>query len=47
MEARWLLGSLCVRITGPALTLDIHQLARFVKLCTGLLFAHGRRTVAS
>jgi hypothetical protein len=33
-------------ITGLAGTLDARRRARCVKRCTGLLFAHGRRTVA-
>jgi hypothetical protein len=47
METRWLPASLYAWITGLAATLDARQRARFVKLCTGLLFARGRRTVAS
>src|SRR5437763_16263117 len=47
MEAQWLPVSLVVWITTLALTLDARQQARFVKLCTGLLFARGRRTVTS
>src|SRR5215471_20639281 len=47
METRWLPVPLVVWITTLALTLDARQRARFVKLCTGLLFARGRRTVAS
>ena len=34
-------------ITTLAGTLDARQQTRFVKLCGGLLFARGRRTVAS
>jgi DDE superfamily endonuclease len=47
METRWLPVSLVVWITTLALTLDARQQARFVRLCTGLLFARGRRTVTS
>ena len=47
METRWLPVSLVVWITALALTLDARQQARFVQLCTGLLFARGRRTVTS
>ena len=47
MEARWLPVPLVVWITSLALTLDARQQARFVRLCTGLLFARGRRTVTS
>jgi hypothetical protein len=47
METRWLPGPLVVWITTLALTLDARQQARFVRLCTGLLFARGRRTVTS
>ena len=47
METQWLPVSLVVWITALALTLDARQQARFVKLCTGLLFARGRRTVTS
>ena len=36
-----------VWITTLAATLDARQQARFVRLCTGLLFARGRRTVTS
>ena len=36
-----------VWITALAGTLDARQQVRFVALCTGLLFARGRRTVAS
>src|SRR5262249_56195313 len=46
-ETRWLPVSLVVWITALALTLDARQQARFVRLCTGLLFARGRRTVTS
>ncbi|HMB05251.1 MAG TPA: hypothetical protein VKP69_16125, partial [Isosphaeraceae bacterium] len=47
MESQWLPVSLVVGITALAGTLDARQQARFVQLCTGLLFARGRRTVAS
>jgi len=47
MEAQWLPVALVVWITTLALTLDARQQARFVRLCTGLLFARGRRTVTS
>src|SRR5437870_6315591 len=47
METQWLPVSLVVWITALAGTLDARQQARFVRLCTGLLFARGRRTVAS
>jgi hypothetical protein len=47
METRWLPVPLVVWITTLALTLDARQRARFVRLCTGLLFARGRRTVTS
>ena len=47
METQWLPVSLVVWITALALTLDARQQARFVRLCTGLLFARGRRTVTS
>ena len=47
METQWLPVSLVVWITALALTLDARQQARFVTLCTGLLFARGRRTVTS
>src|SRR5215468_8017653 len=47
METRWLPVSLVVWITTLALALDARQQARFVTLCTGLLFARGRRTVTS
>lgn len=36
-----------VGITALAATLDARQQARFTRLCTGLLFARGRRTVTS
>jgi DDE superfamily endonuclease len=47
MEAQWLPVALVVWITTLALALDARQQARFVRLCTGLLFARGRRTVTS
>src|SRR5271157_1200502 len=47
METQWLPVSLVVWITALAGTLDARQQVRFVALCTGLLFARGRRTVAS
>ncbi len=47
METRWLPVPLVVGITSLALTLDARQQAWFVTLCTGLLFARGRRTVTS
>ncbi len=47
METRWLPASLCAWIIGLTGTLDARQRARFVKLCLGLGFARGRRTVAS
>ena len=47
METQWLSASLVVWITALAGTLDARQQVRFVALCTGLLFARGRRTVAS
>src|SRR4051812_12161470 len=47
METRWLPASLLVWITALAGTLDARQQARFVQLGGGLLFARGRRTVAS
>jgi hypothetical protein len=47
METQWLPASLLVWITALAGTLDARQQARFVQLCGGLLFARGRRTVAS
>ena len=46
MESQWLPVSLVVWITALAGTLDARQQARFVQLCTGLLFARGR-TVTS
>ena len=47
MESQWLPVSLVVWITALVGTLDARQQARFVQLCTGLLFARGRRTVTS
>ena len=47
METQWLPVSLVVWITALAGTLDARQQVRFIALCTGLLFARGRRTVAS
>src|SRR5512135_1482639 len=47
METQWLPVSLVVWITALAGTLDARQQVRFVALCTGLLFARGRRTIAS
>ena len=47
METQWLPVSLVVWITALAGALDARQQARFVQLCTGLLFARGRRTVTS
>ena len=47
MEAPWLPVALFVWITALAATLDARQQARFVRLCTGLVFARGRRTVTS
>ena len=47
METQWLPVSLVVWITALAGTLYARQQVRFVALCTGLLFARGRRTVAS
>ena len=47
METQWLPASLLVWITALAGTLDARQQGRFVQLCGGLLFARGRRTVAS
>src|SRR5205809_500326 len=47
METPWLPALLVVWITTLAATLDARQQARFVPLCTGLLFARGRRTVTS
>lgn len=47
METQWLPASLFAWITALAGTLDARQQARFVQLSGGLLFARGRRTVAS
>ena len=47
METPWLPALLLVWITALAETLDARQQARFVQLCTGLVFARGRRTVTS
>jgi hypothetical protein len=47
METPWLPVALVAWITALAATLDARQQARFVRLCTGLLFARGRRTVSS
>ena len=47
METQWLPVSLVVWITALAGTLDAREQVWFVALCTGLLFARGRRTVAS
>ena len=47
METPWLPALLLVWITALAGTLDARQQARFVPLCTGLVFARGRRTVTS
>ena len=47
METRWLPASVLVWTTTLAGALDARQQARFVKLCGGLLFARGRRTVTS
>ena len=47
METQWLPESVLVWITTLAAPLDARQLTRFVKLCGGLLFARGRRTVTS
>jgi DDE superfamily endonuclease len=47
METQWLPTLLVVWITTLAGMLDARQQARFVQLCTGLLFARGRRTVTS
>jgi DDE superfamily endonuclease len=47
METPCLPVALLVGITALAATLDARQRARFVRLCTGLLFARGRRTVTS
>src|SRR5438477_5636452 len=47
METPWLPALLLDWITTLAGTLDARQQARFVRLCTGLVFARGRRTVTS
>jgi hypothetical protein len=47
METPCLPVALLVGITALAATLDARQQARFLRLCTGLLFARGRRTVTS
>jgi hypothetical protein len=47
METPWLPALLVGWITGLAWRLDARQRARFLQLCTGLLFARGRRTVTS
>ena len=47
METQWLPASVLVWIITLAGGLDARQQARFVKLCGGLLFARGRRTVTS
>src|SRR5580658_2022409 len=47
MATQYLPVSLVVWITALAGTLDARQQARFVQLCTGLLFARGRRTVTN
>ena len=47
METQWLPVSFVVWITALAGMLDARQQTRFVQLCTGLLFARGRRTVTS
>ena len=47
METPGLPALLLVWITALAETLDARQQARFVQLCTGLVFARGRRTVTS
>jgi hypothetical protein len=47
MDTPWLPALLLGWITGLAGTLDARQQARFIQLCTGLLFARGRRTVTS
>jgi DDE superfamily endonuclease len=47
MDTPWLPALLVVWITTLAGTLDARQQARFVHLCTGLVFARGRRTVTS
>src|SRR5881227_2555954 len=47
METPWLPALLVVWITTLAGMLDARQQVRFVRLCDGLLFARGRRTVTS
>ena len=47
MDTPWLPALLVVWITTLAGMLDARQQARFVQLCTGLVFARGRRTVTS
>jgi hypothetical protein len=47
MDTPWLRALLLVWITTLAGTLDAGQQARFVRVCTRLLFARGRRTVSS
>jgi hypothetical protein len=47
METQCLPVALVVWITALAAILDARQQTRFVRLCTGLLFARGRRTVTS
>jgi hypothetical protein len=47
MDTQWLPTSLAVWITTLAGALDARQRVRFIKLCCGLPFARGRRTVAS
>jgi hypothetical protein len=47
METSWLPALFCAWITSLAGRLDARQQARFVRRCTGLLFARGRRTVTS
>ena len=47
MDTPWLPALLLAWITTLAGTLDARQQARFVRLCTGLVFARGRRTVTS
>jgi hypothetical protein len=47
METQCLPVALLVWITALSATLDARQQVRFVRLCTGLLFARGRRTVTS
>src|SRR5215471_21592619 len=47
METRWLPASVLVWVTALAAALDARQRVRFVRLCGGLAFARGRRTVTS